>query len=836
MKISLPSWCLCVLVASTASAQTQTATPALTEEAQRFLNAPVWYLNYTVTTKTNQTFAGRTTSTERVVTGKMQLGLRSQGPSLSLVTGDAKPPGLVAQQAQALARLGAGADVQTLIAAATAGLSTISTADVDQARNEFDAYVGNYANWVLGANIDESKSDQENERVLQQIMDQGNRAFERYRWEFSGTSHVGGHDRGSANGSGTVLFGGTGVAFEIDGARRTFKLLNPLHFTDSPQTIDALRGQEELYIGSIHYQRREVKTGLHSGEQPLDLRPPYKMIEGPLPGSFGNISGQSLHSIVAHDGAIIGSLSVQYILSPHPPIPVELWIEPPSNYQKWKPMADEDEKTAGDVVPIKIVLQKPGGGAPQFKPSRYEFFLLETSREKGVCLNWPPLPAPRSPGANNPPPPPYDLQFELDKNPDMFVSDEGLRLVETIPTKLEREVNVSCFDYGAYGEFAVHAVLENGQLVEGVVRGTTDQKRLKLPDCKDGSKIAKAFFDENGLGNLADDDDGENDPVGDGYKGDGFSLYEEYRGFKNGNEWMSADPKKKDVFVINEIPGRWWVIQGIAAFEQATKLKVHRLVRQDQVTADGVINFSRTNGPHAVDQHVIWIRSGIAGTGFANTADVGTPGKAKGFQIPPDVAHQRGRAFAISTVAHEMLHCCNVYHHGQGDRTATWYYQPPTEQMFEALPTPGPAGQNFSGVPFTLKLENGTLAIPSRCFPPGETTGQFDIGIARGEHSGNQDCLMRYGIAFAYRSTADPTVYYLTMGEPSGLSLCRNPAGTGVNDSGRSPQSRYGPAAVPPPPTAVRPPPGAVSQIKKPRGDCIHQLRVNDKPPQPDER
>jgi hypothetical protein len=825
MKTNLPDRCLFAVTVgvtiATAQNPTPAVSPAITEDALKFLSAPVWYLNYTVTETLNGTYASRNTSSERVMTGRMLLGLRSQGPSLSLITGDAKPPDLIsqmaAQQAQALA--GAGGNLQAGLGAVSQQLGSVTSAQVDQATAQLDAYINNWANWISGLNIDETKTDAENERDLIQVREQNIKVTERYRWQFSGPSSAGGHDRGSAHGAGTTRYGQE-PAFEIDGANRKFKLLFPPSFSDSLQTVEAFQGSTEHNIGTIHYQRFDIKAGLHSGEQPITkITPEHKFIEGSLPASFGNISGQSIHSIVK-DG-LPGTLSVQYVISPNPPIPVELWIDPPANYQRWQPTADEDEKTAGDVIPIKIVLQKPGGGAPQFKPMRYEFFLLDTSREKGVCLNWPPLPAAGAPGANDPPP--FDLQFEADKNPDMYVRDEGVRLVETIPTQLEREVKVSCFDYGAYGEFAVHAVLENGQLVEGIVRGTTDQKRLKLPDCKDGSKIATAFLDDNGLSNVSDVDDEENDPVGDGYKGDGFTLYEEYRGFKNGNEWMSADPKKKDVFVINEIPGRWWVIQGIAAFEQATKLKVHRLVRHNQVTADGVINFSRTDRPHAVDQHAIWIKSGIAGTDFANSVDVGTPGKARGFQIPPDVAHRRGRTFALNTVAHELLHCCNIYHHGQGDKVLTWYYQPPTEQMFEASPTSGP------GVPITLKLENGTLAMPSRCFPPGETTGQFDIGVARGEHSGNESCPMRYNISFAYRSTADPTVYYLTLGEPSGMVLCGSPAGTGVNASGRSPQSRYGPAAVPTPR-------GAVPEIKKARGDCLHQLRVNDKPPQPGER
>ena len=51
-----------------------------------------------------------------------------------------------------------------------------------------------------------------------------------------------------------------------------------------------------------------------------------------------------------------------------------------------------------------------------------------------------------------------------------------------------------------------------------------------------------------------------------------------------------------------------------------------------------------------------------------------------------------------------------------------------------------------------------------------------------------------------------------TPGEPAGMSLCTSGAGTGINDSERTPQSRYGDAS---------------------RGNCLRQILVNDKIPAP---
>ena len=54
--------------------------------------------------------------------------------------------------------------------------------------------------------------------------------------------------------------------------------------------------------------------------------------------------------------------------------------------------------------------------------------------------------------------------------------------------------------------FQVMAELENNQIVYGIVRGTQEQS-VKIPMRRDGSNIATAFFVNNGLGQLADDDD-----------------------------------------------------------------------------------------------------------------------------------------------------------------------------------------------------------------------------------------------------------------------------------------------------------------------------------------
>ncbi len=67
---------------------------------------------------------------------------------------------------------------------------------------------------------------------------------------------------------------------------------------------------------------------------------------------------------------------------------------------------------------------------------------------------------------------------------------------------------------------------------------------------------------------------------------------------------------------------------------------------------------------------------------------------------------------------------------------------------------------------------------------------------------------MRYDIAETYASQKDSSIRYFVR-ENVPRSICNTKDGTGVNAPGRLTQSRYGPAAAG-------------------RGDCVHQILVND--------
>lgn len=735
------------------------------------LSAPIWYMNYRVELKLEGL---RNDHMERVTAGSMILGLRSQGPSLSVITHEAK--------------------------------TTFTKPE------EIDFYVSNYANWISGLNLDEAKSDEENQAAITRVFMENVKAFEHYHWEFSGPSSVGGTERGSASGAGTVQHTNS-PALELDAAKRTFKLLFAcLAFTDSVTSLNAVTGFEEFGIGTVHYHRNPIEKGLRDSDQALtSIEPPYGtppsgFIEGKLPEKFGNISYSSVHTVSSY-GQRHGTLTLQVALSPNPPEKVELIVEPPADLAKWRPIGGEDETIAGDFIPIKVRLQKPGGGVPKTKVTRFKYQLLDTSSEKGVCMNWPRQPAS---------PQPRDLQFEPGQNGGLTIGDSERQSASQVGGMMTAGgVVISCFDYGASGRFIAEAELEDGRTILGVVQGT-QLEYLNLPARANDSRIASVFLQDHGATGLKDDDDSENDPVGDGFKGDGLTLYEEYRGFKHGDGWVTGDPKTKDVFVINGLRGMRQVLRGIALFEVVTRFNVHSLLREYQVNDQRVINFNHTDAPHVVDQHVIRIRAErkmSEGADAARVEKIGTPGIARSVLIPPDwpvfsTTHGRTYEYFAATLAHEMLHDCNVYHHGEVDKIVEWQYVPGS---------PAQVVESDYG-PITVMDENGQVITPDQGFPDPAHLSKRKvwIGIDQGQHSGDEDCLMRYDCAFAYRAKTDPSVRYLARGESTGMGFCVTAAGTGVNASSHRPQSRYSSTA----------PPGV--GVEDQRGKCKFQLRVND--------
>jgi hypothetical protein len=147
----------------------------------------------------------------------------------------------------------------------------------------------------------------------------------------------------------------------------------------------------------------------------------------------------------------------------------------------------------------------------------------------------------------------------------------------------------------------------------------------------------------------------------------------------------------------------------------------------------------------------------------------------------------------------------NVYHHGESDETVFWsrdgegkLYEQATEEQNGQV---NPIGAAREIRAFTEQGQDVTSQV---------RVGTRNLGRDNGQHSGWENCVMRYDIADSYISQVNANDRYVGVRELAGARTCDTTEGITVNQPGRSPQSRYGPAAAG-------------------RGNCLHQLLVNDR-------
>ena len=190
--------------------------------------------------------------------------------------------------------------------------------------------------------------------------------------------------------------------------------------------------------------------------------------------------------------------------------------------------------------------------------------------------------------------------------------------------------------------------------------------------------------------------DFDNDPVGDGWWGDGLSVYEEYRGFmvsKPKEEHRRTNPNKKDLFVDNkdDLP--------IEEFVRITGLAVHQISENQYgginevefkalkniVNNHRFINFN-SGIAHVTAQKGLYLRNETIPNEVVGEELLGiTPSEQdlkqkKVYPAPPnwnlavrvDKAKisrlYNGPAFdkkLAQIVAHELCHSVNVAHHGE---------------------------------------------------------------------------------------------------------------------------------------------------------------------------
>ena len=373
--------------------------------------------------------------------------------------------------------------------------------------------------------------------------------------------------------------------------------------------------------------------------------------------------------------------------------PLELVITAPG-YDEWRPEGNIKKPTEpGNKLMARATL-KPKDGEGKFVPrvKNIRFQLLDTSREPGICLNWPLSAKDQD----------YDLRLAAVAGGKLSKSDQILEVDD--PKRNDEgqayaEVQIDSYDFGGRASLRAICLLADGREIEGVMKEVGEMPRL--PKMKSPGWVADSWKQKNKAASLADDDDNEK-VEGQKDNGDGFTLYEEYRGWAENEKHIDGDPKRKDLFILNQIgAGGADAIGGIKLFERVSKLITHhRLSESEMSTAARLMKGNHREAPHRVDQHGVWMYN-ADGTGVPAGGTVGMtnedadrafrPGRVNHVVVESRGIYdaifghdrsvgdyklsERDAAFAYDrAVAHELLHVVGVDHHGEGEDTSTFYF------------------------------------------------------------------------------------------------------------------------------------------------------------------
>jgi hypothetical protein len=554
----------------------------------------------------------------------------------------------------------------------------------------------------------------------------------------------------------------------------------------------------------------------------------------PLPASGMIISGSAtnsltdaaLHTCVSFATAsawndMIGNLVITWNLTPKTNV-VELEVEikdaaTGTNYDHWLPLGNlEEPEKPGSSLKFIARLVKPDGTAATDTASAMNCTLAGVSHEPGVCMNFP------IDGATNPD---FKLLQSLNFPPNTatFWLVNGETSMRTVyPGITSAEGIVSCYDYGAYATIKVTATV-NGEEIIGYFKGDPRKEKgaIRLPKRPSTSKIAEGWKKNEGL---ADNDDNDNVPVGDGHKGDGYSVYEEYRGFAENGVQIRTDPKVKDLFVRDRI-GHSEAKQELLKFQAISKILVHHQLRDDEISGDNVMNFNADTA-HLHTQHGVALiparkdKAHSEAVAKVDDSPVSTPGSYSAIEIVPagtrslfqkfeydgDAPIFIETAYQYQSIAHELGHACSVWHHGDCDPQDTIWASVSTPDGVHVMREVGGSGQVV-----TICNQNGTPAILSlHQLKDSMLKGMtVYLGTQNGQQSGNIDCLMCYHAAGALKRDSSGKRYLISLPNGSRSLFCTSAQGTGYNAPGRQPFPLFGNA-------------------HEKRGNCKEQLCVND--------
>jgi len=320
--------------------------------------------------------------------------------------------------------------------------------------------------------------------------------------------------------------------------------------------------------------------------------------------------------------------------------------------KNWRPMGGD----ARNTIKISATLN----GNSELK-GKWKFTLFEVSKEKGYAMN----------KGNSTD---YDLKF-VDNQVD-YVKGSGEMTVESNKSMNGAEIEIESLDYGAWGKLKAEVNIEG----KWYVAKTEDGKDcITIPYDTDEDRIADKWEEDYGIFKESEDADSDNKPEGVGSNkenGDGFTNYEEYRGFFINGEWKSTDPTYKDIFIYDELG------LGVGRFTDL-QLQVN-LIDSNEFDSERYVNFNRgfgtlklqngQKGLYLCGETMLASEGRASVVGSPNVVDrvyIDAIGLTSKYSYDKNTKNIKGAARTNmfyddlnALIAHELGHAVNLMHHG----------------------------------------------------------------------------------------------------------------------------------------------------------------------------
>ena len=395
-------------------------------------------------------------------------------------------------------------------------------------------------------------------------------------------------------------------------------------------------------------------------------------------------AGQTRISVVAsnHDGPLKDNPSGRTLFNLNIFQGAIIVVDPPATYLP-EHNVDFPLKTALAIVnPDNNALLRP---ALAHQVAACQHRLYNVSTHTGICTNWE--------NTDDPEGRKLDLFFSISGLNQGFQasgalpSDEDRGLLAVSRSLLQGfdtlRIPVSVRDYGASGQVEVTGFDPQAILY----RGRTPYS-IPLDVNEDGIGDGSQFHNNRNLDEDTDDNDLVNNPAN---AGDGFTNWEEYRGFMRCPEsqclttgHIRTDPRDRDLFVQSDI------ILTLDLFESAADIRAH-FINGTHMNENRVLNHIVNTGQQhkGGDQCGVVIENGVVlrRTRWGSYSEsnplpaelgqtrIGSDETHDGAYLPCEVTKivLNTRQIAADlyileeVAAHELGHACGVPHHGDND-------------------------------------------------------------------------------------------------------------------------------------------------------------------------